>query len=133
MKCIAQTEHILSNLKKQLNSMTNYIIQNTANGSIISAFPTLELAEARVNEYYHWDSINNEFVDGYYEIIRDNKNLISWLETFVDIWSRAYVSSNDSESHQKNMQNALYSFCDEHNLEYMSADELINQLKNIGG
>lgn len=113
--------------------MKNYIIQNTANGSIISAFPTLELAQAKVNEYYHWDSCNNEFIDGYYEIIRDNKNLISWLETFVDIWSRAYVSSNDSESHQNNMQNALYSFCHEHNLEYMSADELINQLKNIGG
>jgi hypothetical protein len=50
--------------------MTNYIIQNTANGSIISAFPTLELAQAKVNEYYHWDSRNNEFLDGYYSIIK---------------------------------------------------------------
>lgn len=70
MKCTAQTEHILSSLKNQLNNMTNYIIQNTANGSIISAFPTLELAQARVNEYYQFDSINNEFVDGYYSIIK---------------------------------------------------------------
>lgn len=50
--------------------MTNYIIQNTANGSKISAFPTLELAQAKVNSYYQLDSDNNEFIDGYYEIIK---------------------------------------------------------------
>ena len=50
--------------------MASYIIQSTANGSKISAFPTLELAQEKVNQYYQLDSDNNEFIDGYYSIIK---------------------------------------------------------------
>jgi hypothetical protein len=53
---------------------------------------------------------------------------LNWLNVYIDIWSRAYVSSDDNEDHQKNMQNALYDFCDKEGLPYMSADEIITEL-----
>jgi hypothetical protein len=54
---------------------------------------------------------------------------ISWLKVFIDLWSRAYVSSNESERHQKNMHNALEHFCNQYNLPLMSAGELVDYLK----
>jgi hypothetical protein len=57
------------------------------------------------------------------------KKQINWLKVFIDLWSRAYVSSDESETHQKNMQNALYHFCEQYKLPIMSADELIDYIK----